>query len=80
MKTLSMLRWPLTLVLPFIVYFAAPTDISPKAPLFMAMTSMAILAWAFNVFPAIGVAALLTFGYMLGQLAQRLMPWVGVCV
>ena len=76
-----MLRWPLTLVLPFIVYFAAPTDISPKAPLFMAMTSMAILAWAFNVFPAIGVAALLTFGYMLGGLAPAEVvfgPWTTV--
>ena len=81
MKTLSMLRWPLTLVLPFIVYFAAPTDISPKAPLFMAMTSMAILAWAFNVFPAIGVAALLTFGYMLGGVAPAEVvfgPWATV--
>lgn len=76
-----MLRWPLTLVLPFIVYFAAPTDISPKAPLFMAMTSMAILAWAFNVFPAIGVAALLTFGYMLGGVAPAEVvfgPWATV--
>lgn len=76
-----MLRWPLTLVLPFIVYFAAPTDISPKAPLFMAMTSMAILAWAFNVFPAIGVAALLTFGYMLGGVAPAEVvfgPWTTV--
>ncbi|WP_276818937.1 SLC13 family permease [Mailhella massiliensis] len=81
MKTLSMLRWPLTLVLPLIVYFAAPTDISPKAPLFMAMTSMAILAWAFNVFPAIGVAALLTFGYMLGGVAPAEVvfgPWATV--
>lgn len=76
-----MLRWPLTLVLPLIVYFAAPTDISPKAPLFMAMTSMAILAWAFNVFPAIGVAALLTFGYMLGGVAPAEVvfgPWATV--
>lgn len=81
MKTLSMLRWPLTLVLPLIVYFATPTDISPKAPLFMAMTSMAILAWAFNVFPAIGVAALLTFGYMLGGVAPAEVvfgPWATV--
>lgn len=81
MKTLSMLRWPLTLVLPLIVYFAAPADISPKAPLFMAMTSMAILAWAFNVFPAIGVAALLTFGYMLGGVAPAEVvfgPWATV--
>ena len=69
MKYLSVFRWTLTLVLPVIIYVYAPTDISPKAPLFMAMTSMAILAWAFNVFPAIGVAALLTFAYVLGNVA-----------
>ena len=81
MKVLPMLRWPLTLILPIIVYFAAPTDISPKAPLFMAMTSMAVLAWAFNVFPAIGVAALLTFGYVLGNVAPMEVifgPWATV--
>ena len=81
MKVLPMLRWPLTLILPFIVYFAAPADISPKAPLFMAMTSMAVLAWAFNVFPAIGVAALLTFGYVLGNVAPMEVifgPWATV--
>ena len=81
MKVLPMLRWPLTLILPFIVYFAAPADISPKAPLFMAMTSMAVLAWAFNEFPAIGVAALLTFGYVLGNVAPMEVifgPWATV--
>ncbi len=80
-KTLRMLRWPLTIVLPIIIYFCAPADISPKAPLFMAMTSMAVLAWAFNVFPAIGVAALLTFGYMLGGVAPAEVvfgPWTTV--
>ena len=81
MKSLTMLRWPLTLLLPILVYFAAPTDISPKAPLYMAMTSMAILAWAFNVFPAIGVAALLSFAYVLGNVAPAEVvfgPWTTV--
>lgn len=81
MNILRMIRWPLTIVLPIIVYFAAPADISPKAPLFMAMTSMAVLAWAFNVFPAIGVAALLTFGYTLGNVAPAEVifgPWATV--
>ena len=81
MKSLAILRWPLTLLLPILVYFAAPTDISPKAPLYMAMTSMAILAWAFNVFPAIGVAALLSFAYVLGNVAPAEVvfgPWTTV--
>lgn len=81
MTFLKSLRWPTVLLLPVLVYFAAPQDISPKAPLFMAMTSMAVLAWAFNIFPAIGVAALLTFAYMLGGVAPSDVvfgPWTTV--
>lgn len=81
MAFLKGIRWPLVLLLPVLVYFVAPQDISPKAPLFMAMTSMAVLAWAFNVFPAIGVAALLTFAYMLGEVAPAEVvfgPWTTV--
>ena len=58
MKNLALLRWPVTLFLPVILYLCSPVDVSPKFPLFVGMTSMAVLAWAFNVFPAIGVAAL----------------------
>lgn len=81
MNTLRMFRWPVVLLLPVLIYFVAPQDISPKAPLFMAITSMAVLAWAFDVFPAIGVAALLTFAYMLGNVAPSEVvfgPWTTV--
>ena len=81
MKKLAMLRWPLTLILPVILYLVAPTDVSPKFPLFVGMTSMAVLAWAFNVFPAIGVAALLSFAYLLGEVAPAEVvfgPWTTV--
>lgn len=42
---------------------------------------MAVLAWAFDVFPAIGVAAMLVFGYMLGGVAEAEVvfgPWTTV--
>lgn len=81
MQILRSFRWPVVLLLPVIIYFIAPQDISPKAPLFMALTSMAVLAWAFNVFPAIGVAAMLVFGYMLGGVAEAEVvfgPWATV--
>ena len=81
MKNLALLRWPVTLFLPVILYFCAPVDVSPKFPLFVGITAMAVLAWAFNVFPAIGVAALLSFAYLLGKVAPANVvfgPWTTV--
>ena len=81
MKNLALLRWPVTLFLPVILYLCSPVDVSPKFPLFVGMTSMAVLAWAFNVFPAIGVAALLSFAYLLGEVAPAEVvfgPWTTV--
>ena len=75
------LFWLLTIIIPCVVYVAAPQDVSPKMPLYMAMTSMAVAAWVFNIFPAIGVAALLTFGYLLGGVAGPgvvFKPWTTV--
>lgn len=81
MKALDLVRYPAVIIIPIIVYLGAPGDISPKAPLFMALTSAAVMAWALNVFPAIGVAALLTFAYMLGNVAPAEVvfgPWATV--
>ena len=69
------LFWLLTFIIPCIVYLTAPQDVSPKLPLYMAMTSMAVTAWVFNIFPAIGVAALLTFGYLL-ETAHSRVAWL----
>ena len=77
----SSVFWLLTFLIPCAVYIAAPQDVSPKLPLYMAMTSMAVTAWVFNIFPAIGVAALLTFGYLLGGVAGPdavFKPWTTV--
>lgn len=81
MQILKMLRWPIVIILPIIAWQFAPSDISPTAPLFIGLTSMAVLAWAFNVFPAIGVAAMLTFAYMLCDVAPAEVvfgPWATV--
>lgn len=81
MAILPRLKWIITLLLPIVMYYAAPAGVSDKFPLYMGITSMAILAWAFNVFPAIGVAALLTFTYLLCGVAEAEIvfgPWATV--
>lgn len=81
MKALKPLFWGLTLLIPCCIYFLAPTGINPKLPLYFTLTSMAVMAWMFNIFPAIGVAALLTFAYMLGGVASPdvvFKPWTTV--
>lgn len=81
MKYGKYVRYLLVLLLPVLVYHVVPQDVSPKFPLYMGITSMAILAWALNVFPAIGVAAMLTFAYLLFQVADPetvFGPWTTV--
>lgn len=81
MNPVQSLKWILTLIIPCGVYLVAPQDVSPQFPLYMGLTSAAIVAWALNVFPAIGVAALLTFAYILCGVADAEVvfgPWTTV--
>lgn len=65
MLSIQRIKWLLTLIIPLVLYNVVPRDVSPQFPLYMGLTSAAIVAWALNVFPAIGVAAMLTFAYLL---------------
>lgn len=85
MAIVSYLKWAITITVPFLLYFFLPQNVSPEFPTYMALTSAAILAWAFNIFPAIGVAAMLTFAYMLFGVADAetvfgpwttVLPWI----
>ncbi len=81
MFALPYIKWGLTALIPLLLYFFAPQNISPEFPLYMAFTSAAILAWAFNIFPAVGVAAMLTFAYVLFGVADAetvFGPWATV--
>ncbi len=81
MFALPYIKWGLTALIPLLLYFFAPQNISPEFPLYMAFTSAAILAWAFNIFPAVGVAAMLTFAYVLFGVADAetvFEPWATV--
>lgn len=70
MNPVQALKWTMTLLIPCGVYALSPQDVSPHFPLYMGLTSAAIIAWALNVFPAIGVAAMLTFAYILCGVAD----------
>lgn len=81
MQSIQRVKWLATLIIPVILYTLAPVDVSPKFPLYIGLTSAAIVAWALNVFPAIGVAAMLTFAYLLCGVAEAetvFGPWTTV--
>lgn len=81
MAITSYLKWIVTFTVPFLLYFFLPQNVSPEFPTYMALTSAAILAWAFNIYPAVGVAAMLTFAYMLFGVADAetvFGPWATV--
>lgn len=78
---LAMSKWLFTFLIPLGIYFSAPQTVSAQFPLYLALTSMAVVAWALNVFPAIAVAALLTFAYVLCGVASADVvfgPWTTV--
>lgn len=81
MAAVSYVKWIITIAVPFLLYFFLPQNVSPEFPTYMALTSAAILSWAFNIFPAVGVAAMLTFAYMLFGVADAetvFGPWATV--
>ena len=65
-RTLSV-KWALTLLIPFLVYFIpVPLDVvNPKMPLFLAFTVWAVVAWITEILPSVVVATVLTFLYAL---------------
>lgn len=69
------------LLTPYGVYSLSPQDVSPHFPLYMGLTSAAIIAWVLSVFPIIDVAAMLTFAYILCGVADVEVifgPWATV--
>ena len=48
MNPVQALKWTMTLLIPCGVYALSPQDVSPHFPLYMGLTSAAIIAWALN--------------------------------
>lgn len=81
MSVSLVLRRGATLLIPCLIYLFFLGEENHKLPLYFSLTGMAVTAWMLNVFPAIGVAALLTFAYMLAGLAGPevvFKPWTTV--
>lgn len=77
----TILYWGICVLAPVLVYFSCPATVSPQFPLFMALTTAAVAAWATNVLPSFVVAASVTFAYIIFGVAApqvALGPWTTV--
>ena len=77
------LKWFAVLGLASLFYLLAPRDVSPQMPLYLGMTSAAVIIWTFDLLPAVAVAAALTFLYLLANMAPPevvLGPWTTVLI
>ena len=77
------LKWFAVLGLASLFYLLAPRDVSPQIPLYLGMTSAAVIIWTFDLLPAVAVAAALTFLYLLTNMAPPevvLGPWTTVLI
>ena len=77
------LKWFAVLGLASLFYLLAPRDVSPQMPLYLGMTSAAVIIWTFDLLPAVSVAAALTFLYLLTNMAPPevvLGPWTTVLI
>lgn len=81
-RTLT-LKWLVTAATGLLFYTFAPRDVSAHLPLFLGMTSCAVLIWALDLLPVVAVAAALTFLYLLTDMAPPEVvfgPWTTVLI
>lgn len=81
-RTLT-LKWLTSLGIGILFYAFAPRDVSPHLPLFLGLTSCAVLIWVFELLPTVAVAAALTFLYLLANMAPPEVvfgPWTTVLI
>lgn len=77
------IKWLIAICASILFYAVAPRDVSPQLPLFLGMTSCAVLIWAFDLLPVVAVAAALTFMYLLTNMAPPEVvfgPWTTVLI
>lgn len=83
MNRVLSLKWLVVISCATLFYILAPRDVSPQMPLYLAMTSAAVVIWSFDLLPAIAVAAALTFAYLITNMAPAevvLGPWTTVLI
>lgn len=79
----NFLKWLSALLVATLFYSLAPRGISEHLPLYLALTSAAVIIWVFDMLPAVFVAAVLTFCYLLFDMAAPevvLSPWTTVLI
>lgn len=81
-RTLT-IKWILALGTGILFFALAPREVSPHLPLFLGMTSCAVLIWALDLLPVVATAAALTFLYLLTNMAPPEVvfgPWTTVLI
>ncbi len=77
------IKWIAVLAISTLFYFLAPRDISPQMPLYLGMTSAAVMIWVLDILPSVAVAAALTFLYLITNTAPPevvLGAWTSVLI
>lgn len=77
------IKWLIAFGIGITFYALAPTNVSPHLPLFLGVTSCAVLIWALDLLPVVAVAAALTFIYLLAKMAPPEVvfgPWTTVLI
>ncbi len=77
------LKWLSVLLTASLFYALAPNDTYANLPLYLALTATAVTIWVFDLLPAVFVAAVLTFCYLITNLATPeviLSPWTTVLI
>ena len=77
------LKWLSVLLAASLFYTMTPADTYANLPLYLALTSIAVVIWVFDLLPAVFVAAALTFAYLITNLATPevvFSPWTTVLI
>ena len=77
------LKWLSVLLAASLFYTLAPSDTYANLPLYLALTTIAVVIWVFDLLPAVFVSAALTFAYLITNLATPevvFSPWTTVLI
>ena len=79
----KLIKWLIPFATGLLFFILAPRNVTPQLPLFLGITSYAVLLWALDLLPVVAVAAALTFIYLLTNMAPPEVvfgPWTTVLI
>lgn len=83
MTRTMLVKWIIPFATGLIFFALAPRTVTPQLPLYLGITSCAILIRAFDLLPVVAVAAALTFIYLLTHMAPPEVvfgPWTTILI